>query len=164
MALTPRELELKNKLYNQYKKNKSKFIKDYGENAEQVMLGRAIKLAKNMTDKDNKNKIKEVIRKTLSKPLEEKIDSNLFFTHQKPASPIILPTPHPHKIDKENPIDIIQMDVPLFIRLLEFAKEEAKTDMDLHSLTENVIELSKKGQILDMTDYPNIISPDDQID
>ena len=44
--LTPRELELKNQLYNQYKANKTEFIKKYKGNTEQVMTGRAIKTAK----------------------------------------------------------------------------------------------------------------------
>ena len=33
---------------------------------------------------------------------------------------------------QSNPTDIISVDVPLFIRLLEYAREDAKTDMDLH--------------------------------
>ncbi len=35
-----------------------------------------------------------------------------------------------------NPTDKLTLDVPLFIRLLEYAKEDAKTDMDLHTATE----------------------------
>jgi hypothetical protein len=65
--LTPRELAIKNKLYNQYKQNKKQFIKDYGKDAEQVMLGRAIKLAKSMALKEQKTKIKETIIKVLKK-------------------------------------------------------------------------------------------------
>jgi hypothetical protein len=33
-----------------------------------------------------------------------------------------------------NPKDIIKLDVPLFIRLLEYAREDAKSDMDLHKV------------------------------
>ena len=36
--------------------SKKKFIKDYGGEAEAVMTGRAIKLAKNMSEKESKNK------------------------------------------------------------------------------------------------------------
>ena len=77
MNLTPRELELKNKLYSQYKVNKKEFIKDYGAEAEQVMVGRAVKLAKQMAGKE---KIKEIIKKTLSSKsvLSEAIDKNEF--------------------------------------------------------------------------------------
>jgi hypothetical protein len=37
-----------------------------------------------------------------------------------------------------NPRDIITVDVPLFIRLLEYAREDAQTDMDLHDVTDNI--------------------------
>jgi hypothetical protein len=39
----------------------------------------------------------------------------------------------------DNPRDIIKVDVPLFIRLLEYAREDAQTDMDLHDVAENII-------------------------
>lgn len=57
-----------------------------------------------------------------------------------------------------NPKDKITVDVPLFIRLLEFAREDAKTDMDLHNVAENIIELSTSGTTLTMTDYDAIVS------
>ena len=62
-----------------------------------------------------------------------------------------------------NPKDTIKVDVPLFIRLLEYAREDAKTDMDLHKIAENLILLSKNGRILDMEDYNSIISPDEAL-
>lgn len=60
---------------------------------------------------------------------------------------------------KENvdAVDFVTMDVPLFIRLLEYAKEDAQTDMDLHKVAENVISLSKSGR-LNMSDYNNIVT------
>ena len=73
--LTPRELEIKNQLYNQYKQNKDKFVKDYGKDAEQVMTGRAIKLAKNMVKKQDQQKIKEIVKKTLTNGIDEEINS-----------------------------------------------------------------------------------------
>jgi hypothetical protein len=57
-----------------------------------------------------------------------------------------------------NKIDSITMDVPLFIRMLEYAKEDAKTDMDLHSATERALELSKGGDMLDMSKYSHIVN------
>jgi hypothetical protein len=59
---------------------------------------------------------------------------------------------------KSDPIDVISMDVPLFIRLLEYAREDAKNDMDLHNVTQNVIELSKTKDTLQMGDYNDIVS------
>jgi hypothetical protein len=56
-----------------------------------------------------------------------------------------------------NPKDIIKVDVPLFIRLLEYAREDAKTDMDLHNIAENIIRLSETGKTLSMSNYDAII-------
>jgi hypothetical protein len=57
-----------------------------------------------------------------------------------------------------NPKDKITLDVPLFIRLLEYAREDAKTDMDLHNVAEKAIELSSTGDTLTMTDYDKIVN------
>jgi hypothetical protein len=54
-------------------------------------------------------------------------------------------------------MDIISMDVPLFIRMLEFAKEDAKTDMDLHKATENILDLLVDNKILNMDNYNDIV-------
>ena len=130
--LTPREIALKNQLYSQYKAKKKDFIKDYGADAEKVMTGRAITLAKKMAMKEQKQRIKELVKQALSAPVKQ----------------------------EKNPVDTITLDVPLMIRLLEYAREDAKTDMDLHKVAENLIQLSKEGRLLDMTDYNSIIEPD----
>lgn len=57
-----------------------------------------------------------------------------------------------------NPTDTITLDVPLFIRMLEYAREDAKTDMDLHNVTENALKLSTTGKTLTMVDYNQITS------
>lgn len=62
--------------------------------------------------------------------------------------------------EASNPKDIIKLDVPLFIRLLEYAKEDAKTDMDLHKVSEKCIELGKDGKALTMSNYSKIVSND----
>jgi len=56
-----------------------------------------------------------------------------------------------------NPTDTITVDVPLFIRLLEYAREDAKTDMDLHKVTENILALSEEGNTLTMDQYDEIV-------
>jgi len=56
-----------------------------------------------------------------------------------------------------NPSDKITVDVPLFIRLLEYARENAKTDMDLHNVAENIIALSETGKTLTMAQYDEIV-------
>lgn len=151
MALSNEVIKKADELYNQYMKNKSALIKRYGAEAPKVMRGRAIKLAKNMVEKEQKQKIKEMIKSALTKGPVEEINSAEFVQTRKPVK------------DKEkNPMDVIKMDVPLLIRLLEYAREDAKADMDLHSVAENLIELSKNDLVLTMTDYDSIVSPDSE--
>ncbi len=59
-----------------------------------------------------------------------------------------------------NPQDTITMDVPLFIRTLEFAREDAKDDMDLHDAAENALKLSANGDTLTMDNYSAIVPSD----
>jgi hypothetical protein len=55
-------------------------------------------------------------------------------------------------------VDSIKLDIPLFIRLMEYAKEDAQSDMDLHKVTENITEMAQGGTTLTMEDYDAIIS------
>jgi hypothetical protein len=64
----------------------------------------------------------------------------------------------------ENPIDTLKIDIPLFIRLLEYAREDAKTDMDLHDLTEKALMASTEGKILTMDDYSFLVPGQEKID
>lgn len=54
-------------------------------------------------------------------------------------------------------MDIVQLDVPLFIRLLELAREDVKQDADLHDVAEAVIKMSQNGPAT-MADYDQIVS------
>jgi hypothetical protein len=54
---------------------------------------------------------------------------------------------------EEDRIDTITMDVPLFIRALEYAKEDAQEDMDLHDLAEKAIAGTLEKGTLTMDDY-----------
>ena len=56
-----------------------------------------------------------------------------------------------------NPTDKITMDVPLFLRMMEYAKEDAKTDMDLHDVTERAIELMQSHDWLCMENYHELV-------
>ena len=147
--LSTRELELKNQLYSQYKSNKKEFVKNYKDKAEQVMTGRAIKTAKSMASKEQKKRISEMIKASLANGPAEEINSMEYVQNRKP-------------VNEKNPIDTVRMDIPLLIRVMEFAKEDAKTDMDLHSAAENMIELSKSDRVLNMNDYNNIVTPDEE--
>ena len=49
--------------------------------------------------------------------------------------------------------DTVSMDIPFLIRALEYAKEDAKTDLDLHSAVERMLDAAKAGNPLRMADY-----------
>jgi hypothetical protein len=59
--------------------------------------------------------------------------------------------------EQEDTVDTITMDVPLFIRMLEYAREDAKEDVDLHDVTEKANLLGKERGILQMEDYNEIV-------
>ena len=49
------------------------------------------------------------------------------------------------------------MDIPLFLRMLEYSREDASQDMDLHDVTEKANKLGKEKGILSMEDYEEIV-------
>lgn len=64
-----------------------------------------------------------------------------------------------HESVESNPIDVVTFDIPLLIRMLEYAREDAKTDMDLHDVVSKLIDMSTDGKTLTMRDYDSIVSP-----
>ena len=64
--------------------------------------------------------------------------------------------------EAKDAVDTVTMDVPLFIRMLEFAREDAKADMDLHDVAEKAIEINKSKETLSMQDYEDIIPAMDE--
>jgi hypothetical protein len=57
---------------------------------------------------------------------------------------------------KQDTADVIYVDVPTFIRLLELAHEDVDNDMDLHDIAEKMIQLSQK-QVVTMADYDEVV-------
>jgi hypothetical protein len=64
---------------------------------------------------------------------------------------------------EEDKIDIVTMDVPLFIRILEYSREDAQEDMDLHDLTEKAITATKQQGILSMDDYDMLVGDSESL-
>jgi hypothetical protein len=57
-----------------------------------------------------------------------------------------------------NPSDRVTLDIPLLLRIMEYSKEDAQTDMDLHFVVENMVKLSAGGKTLSMSDYDDIVN------
>lgn len=53
--------------------------------------------------------------------------------------------------------DVIHINVPTFIRLLELVREDVKNDPDIHDIAEIAIRLSKRG-VISMSDYDSIVT------
>jgi hypothetical protein len=56
------------------------------------------------------------------------------------------------QLSEADQADVICVDIPLMIRLFELAREDVKDDMELHKITERLIEIRNKGT-LTMADY-----------
>lgn len=57
--------------------------------------------------------------------------------------------------EENDPQDTITIDVPLFIRMLELAREDIKDDAELHHVVERVLAIKNRGT-LTMDDYAEI--------
>ena len=62
-----------------------------------------------------------------------------------------------------NPKDIVKLDVPLLLRILEFAREDASSDEELHKIASNIVELSSVAGVLGMIDYEAILGGEEQL-
>ena len=63
-----------------------------------------------------------------------------------------------NEVDKK---DSVTMDIPLFIRMLELAREDIKSDVELHQVVERVLSLKNTG-VLTMSDYESIVGKVEQ--
>lgn len=94
--------------------------------------------------------------------LEDAVGKDLAVTLNRDWSPHLVKVLN-YALDKDrldegiNPRDVVNIDIPLMIRLLEFAREDAKTDIDLHQVAGNIIELAAGGRTLGMSDYETIM-------
>ena len=68
-----------------------------------------------------------------------------------------------HVKEEADEADTVTMDIPLLIRVLEYAREDAKTDMDLHKLVENLIKMRDQGT-LSMAQYDTIVKITEEIE
>lgn len=54
-------------------------------------------------------------------------------------------------------VDTVTLNVPLLMRILEWAREEAEDDLALHRLVEQAAQIAAHGEILTMAHYAELI-------
>jgi hypothetical protein len=163
--LTKNELSQRDIALKGLVKNKRSLVKKYGKDAEKVMYGIATKQAKNKQEAMNLENLKGMIEAALANPDKADLnkDGKLSDYEEKRGAAIEKAMV---KEVEQDVIDIVTLDVPLFIRMLEYAKEEAADDMVLHDIATKTIALSKQRGILSMEDYEALIpepQPEDQL-
>lgn len=118
--------------------NQSRLKKYFAEAEEEIATQQAVK----------EQQLKMYSRKIANRVLVKESASIYDIFTEEPVEP---------NNNVENPEDTVTMDIPLLIRLLEYAREDAETDMDLHNVTDMLIELSKDGDVLTMDNYDQIV-------
>lgn len=69
------------------------------------------------------------------------------------------PAPKFKEAEEVSKTDTLTIDIPMFIRLMEYAREDAKTDMDLHNVTTNLLKI--KDKTISMADYDQVVQSTD---
>ncbi|MAB65730.1 MAG: hypothetical protein CL662_02735 [Bacteroidetes bacterium] len=69
--MTPKEIAKREDIIRGMLDNKRSLVRKYGADAEKVMYGTATSKAKKIAEMESKDKLREVIKKALSKPMEE---------------------------------------------------------------------------------------------
>jgi hypothetical protein len=162
--LTKNELDQRDIALKGLVKNKRSLVKKYGKDAEKVMYGIATKQAKNKQEAMNLENLKGMIEAALANPDKADLNKDGKLSDYEKKRGAAIEKAMVKEEEQPDAIDIVTLDVPLFIRMLEYAKEEAADDMDLHELATKTIALSKQRGILSMEDYDTLIPPADQID
>jgi hypothetical protein len=164
--LSKSELTKREDIIQALKKNKKQFVKRYGKDAEKVMYGVSTKQAKKKIEEMNKNRLRNMIEAALKNPKKADLnkDGKLSSYEKKRGAAIEKNIKESEKGShfgvreaKEDVIDTITLDIPLFIRMLEYAREDAQEDVDLHDVAEKAIALNKEKGILSMEDYEALI-------
>ena len=100
----------------------------------------------------------------LAAPFGKTKDSYISIAIEFPAHVLEKEVVSLNESKSEDKVDTITMDIPLFLRMLEYSREDASQDMDLHDVTEKANKLGKEKGILSMEDYEEIVGAAKEID
>ncbi len=80
--LSATQLKTREKIIKDLLKNKSSLVKRYGKEAEKVLYGRSTNIAKKMTNNQNIQKLKELVRKSLMKEQDIEVGADRYEEEQ----------------------------------------------------------------------------------
>ena len=63
----------------------------------------------------------------------------------------------------KNPKSTVELSIPLLLRILEFAKDDASSDEELRKVANNMIELSRVAGELGMIDFEAIMGGEEAL-
>tara|TARA_B100000035_G_C20691588_1_gene418574 strand:- start:115 stop:351 length:237 start_codon:yes stop_codon:yes gene_type:complete len=63
----------------------------------------------------------------------------------------------------KNPKPTVELSIPLLLRILEFAKDDASSDEELRKVANNMIELSRVAGELGMIDFEAIMGGEEAL-
>jgi hypothetical protein len=101
-------------------------------------------------------KVEDFIRE-VAQDYDYGVDDAYFAIMQVLKAGLVKEEVNEEEAEAKDAVDTVTMDVPLFIRMLEFAREDAKADVDLHDVAEKAIEINKSKETLSMQDYEDIV-------
>jgi hypothetical protein len=159
--LTKNELDQRDIALKGLVKNKRSLVKKYGKDAEKVMYGIATKQAKKKQETMNLENLKSMIEAALQNPDKADLNKDGKLSSYEKKRGAAIEKAMVKEEEQPDVIDTVTLDVPLFIRMLEYAKEDAADDMALHDLAEKAIALNKEKGILSMEDY-DVLTPSPQ--
>jgi hypothetical protein len=152
--LTPAKLKKRNKNAEKIKKANPKM--DKGE-AFAIATKQLKEGEENMSNDELMKALDEIPAKELLKGLGQDAINILKQAYQKARTGLAKHYDIDLNEAEEDVVDTITMDVPLFIRMLEYAREDASADVDLHDVAENAVSLNKDQEILSMDDYDSLL-------
>ena len=106
-------------------------------------------------------KVEDFIRE-VAQDYDYGVDDAYFAIMQVLKAGLVNEEVNEEEAEAKDAVDTVTMDVPLFIRMLEFAREDSKADVDLHDVTEKAVALNKEKETLSMQDYEDIIPTMDE--
>jgi len=98
------------------------------------------------------------VKATDTEDAYEKAKAEMLLKHPKATYVANIHTPSGTMIkEASDPTDVLKINVPAFIRCMEYAMEDVKEDAELHEFVEHLLAMSKNQDVLDTDAYEKAV-------